>query len=184
MKSDHAPETVAAQALGWVDPATRAITPPVHFSTTYERDPDNQFRSGRNYSRPDNPTYDQPEAVLAQLEGGAAAMLFSSGVASATALFQTLAPGDHVVAPTVMYWSLRNWILSFAKNWGVAVDFVDMSNLDAVRRAVTSGRTKLVWAETPANPLWNVTDIAAVAEIARAAGATFAVDSTAATPVF
>ncbi len=177
-------ETIAAQALGWVDQTTRAITPPVHFSSTYERDADNAYRSGRNYSRTDNPTYDQPEAVLANLEGGAAAMLFASGMAAATAVFQTLAPGDHIIAPSVMYWSLRNWLLAFAKQWGLGLSLVDMRDANAIKRAVVAGRTKLVWVETPANPLWHVTDIAAAVEIAHAAGATIAIDSTAATPVF
>src|SRR5205814_1559286 len=101
----------------------------------------------------------------------------------ATAVFQALQPGDHVVAPKVMYWSLRNWIAGFANTWGVAVDFAEMSDLDAVRRAVQPGRTKLVWTETPGNPMWAITDLAAVTEIAHAAGARLAVDSTVATPV-
>jgi cystathionine gamma-synthase len=177
------PETIASQGLGWIDQTTRAVSPPVHVSTTYERDSDNLYRSGRNYSRTDNPTYDQPEAVLASLEGGKAAMLFGSGMAAATALFQTLSPGDHVIAPKVMYWSLRNWLIAFAKQWQLGLDLVDMRDASAVKRAIVPGRTKLIWAETPANPMWDVTDIAAVAEIAHAAGARFAVDSTAATPV-
>src|SRR5579862_5658743 len=115
-ETPSSPETIAAQALGWVDQTTRAITPPVHFSTTYERDADNQYRSGRNYSRPDNPSYDQPEAVLARLEGGKAAMVFASGMAAATIVFQALSPGDHIVAPQVMYWSLRNWMIAFARH--------------------------------------------------------------------
>jgi cystathionine gamma-synthase len=178
-----APETVAAQGLGWVDETTRAISPPVHVSTTYERDADNEYRSGRNYSRTDNPSYDQPEAVLAALEGGKEAMVFASGMAAATTLFQTLSPGDHIIAPKVMYWSLRNWIATSAERWQIGLAFVDMRDTRAIKAAIVPGRTKLVWAETPANPLWHVTDIAAAAEIAHAAGARLAVDSTAATPV-
>jgi cystathionine gamma-synthase len=177
------PATVAAQALGWVDETTRAVSPPLHLSTTYLRDEDNLYRSGRNYARADNPAFDQPEAVLAALEGGEAALLLASGMAAATSLFQALKPGDHVVAPKVMYWSLRNWLANFATQWGLKVDFVDMTDLDAVGRTVRRGETKLVWAETPANPLWHITDLSAVAEIAHAAGARLAVDSTVATPV-
>ena len=177
------PATVAAQALGWVDETTRAVSPPLHLSTTYLRDEDNLYRSGRNYARADNPAFDQPQAVLAALEGGEAALLLASGMAAATSVFQALKPGDHVVAPKVMYWSLRNWLANFATQWGLKVDFVDMTDLDAVKRAVRRGKTKLVWAETPANPLWHITDLAAVAEIAHAAGARLAVDSTVATPV-
>jgi cystathionine gamma-synthase len=177
------PDTIAAQALGWVDEATRAVIPPLHLSSTYLRDPDNQYRSGRIYARADNPAYDQPEAVLCALEGGAQALLFASGMAAATAVFQALQPGDHVLAPKVMYWSLRNWLTGFATGWGLDVELVDMDRPDAVRAALRPGRTKLVWIETPANPLWTVTDIAATAALAHAAGALLAVDSTVATPV-
>ena len=169
--------------MGTVDAETKAIVPPLHTATTFIRDPDNRYRSGRVYGRDDNPTYDHAEALLAALEGGSEALVFASGMAAATAAFQALAPGDHVVAPNVMYWALRNWLMDFAKRWGLAVDLVDMDRLEAVRAAVVPGRTKLVWIETPANPTWVTTDIAAVAAIAHAAGARLAIDSTAATPV-
>jgi len=178
-----APETLAAQALGWIDPATKAIVPPVHMSSTFVRDEDNQYRSGRGYIRADNPSFDQAEALLSALEGGAASLLFASGMAAATTVFLALKPGDHVVAPRVMYWSLRNWLASAARDWGLEVDFVAMDDLAALRAAIRPGRTKLVWIETPANPLWTITDVAAAAETAHAAGARLAVDSTAATPV-
>ena len=116
------PASIAAQALGWVDETTRAIAPPIHPSTTFLRDPDNQYRSGRIYARDDNATFDQAEAVLTALEGGHASLLFASGMAAATAVFQALAPGDHVLAPKVMYWSLRNWLRGFATQWGLRVD--------------------------------------------------------------
>ena len=93
------PESLAAQALGWIDEATRAISPPIHTSSTYLRDPDNQYRSGRIYARADNPAFDQAEQLIARLEQGAQAALFASGMAAATAVFQALAPGDHVLAP-------------------------------------------------------------------------------------
>lgn len=177
------PATIAAQGLGWTDPVTKAVSPPLHLSSTFIRDPDNGYASGRAYARADNPTFDQPEAVLAALEGGAGAALFSSGVAAATSVFQVLAPGDHIVAPKVMYWSLRRWIGEFASHWKLDADFVDMSDTGQVARAMRPGQTKLVWIESPGNPLWNITDIAAVAEIAHKAGAKVAVDSTVATPV-
>ena len=177
------PESLAAQALGWVDATTRAISPPIHASTTFIRDEDNQYRSGRIYARADNPAFDQAEQLIAALERGAQGALFASGMAAATAVFQSLAPGDHVLAPQVMYWSLRNWLMNFATTWGLKVQLVDMTSPDAVRAALQSGKTKLVWIETPANPLWSVTDIAATAALAHAAGARVAVDSTVATPV-
>ena len=181
-KSTH-PDTIAAQALGWTDERTRAVIPPIHVSTTYLRDEDNQYRSGRVYARADNPAFDQAEAVINALEGGGQALLFASGMAAATAVFQALAPGDHVLAPKVMYWSLRNWLLTFATQWGLQVELIDMTSPADVQAAVRPGKTKLVWVETPANPLWTVTDIAATARIAHAAGALLAVDSTVATPL-
>ncbi len=177
------PETVAAQALGWVDDVTKAISPPIHTATTFVRDPDNQYRNGRVYARDHNPSFDQAEAVLCALEKGAHAALFASGMAAATAAFLALKPGNHVIAPKVMYWSLRNWLMNFATQWGLQVEFIDMSNLDELKRSMRFGKTKLVWIETPANPLWTITDIAAVAEITHAGGAMLAVDSTTASPV-
>ncbi len=177
------PESIAAQGLGWIDDATRAISPPIHTATTYLRDEDNQYRSGRIYSRDQNPTYDQAEAVLTALEGGHQTLLFASGMAAATAVFQALAPGDHVLAPKVMYWSLRNWLKNFATHWGLQIDFIEMDSPAAVQAAIQPAKTKLVWIETPANPLWTITDIEATCRIAHTAGALVAVDSTVGTPV-
>jgi cystathionine gamma-synthase len=177
------PASLAAQALGWVDETTKAVVPPIHLATTFIRDPDNQYRAGRSYGRADNPTYDHPERLLAALEGGAAALTFASGMAAATAVFQALKPGDHVVAPQVMYWGLRKWLAGFATEWGLKVTFIDGGSLEALRAAVVPGETRLVWLETPANPTWVVTDIAGAAEIAHRAGARLAIDSTVATPV-
>ncbi|HZH09199.1 MAG TPA: aminotransferase class V-fold PLP-dependent enzyme [Microvirga sp.] len=187
MSSSRSPwskRSLTAQAMGHVDPVTKAVVPPIHVATTYIRDEDNAYSSGYVYGRPDNATIREAEAVLAMLEEAeAGALLFSSGMAAATAVFQALNPGDHIVASKVMYWALRNWLMTEAVRWGLAVDFVETDDLDAVRRAILPGRTKLVWVETPSNPLWTITDIAAVAEIARAAGARLAVDSTTASPV-
>ncbi|MGE3650463.1 MAG: PLP-dependent aspartate aminotransferase family protein [Reyranellaceae bacterium] len=178
-----AASSLAAQAMGWIDPVTRAVVPPIHMASTYLRDEDNGYSSGRIYARPDNPTFDQVEATLAALEGGPKALIFSSGMSAATACFLALAPGSHVVAPKVMYWSLRNWLAGFARHWGLLVDFVDADRSDAIAAAVRPGVTKLVWIETPANPTWCVTDIAAAADIAHRAGALLGVDSTVGTPV-
>ena len=177
------PATLAAQALGWIDEQTGAVVLPVHTATTFLRDPDNRYRRGRGYGRADNATYDQPEALITALEGGAASLLFASGMAAAAAVFDSLPAGSHVVAPKVMYWALRRWLAAQEERGGLTVDFVDMTSPDMLRAAVRSGETRLVWIETPANPLWSITDIAVAAEIAHAAGALIAVDSTAATPV-
>ena len=182
-KQENSPETLAAQALGHVDQVTRALVAPIHLSTTYERDPDGGYRSGRGYTRPHNPTYDEPEQLLTSLENGSECLLFASGMAAATAVFQSLLPGDHVVAPRVMYWALRKWLVESALAWGLEVEFVDTGDLDQLAAAMRSGQTRLVWLETPANPTWEVTDIEAAAGIAHAVHARLVVDSTVASPV-
>ena len=175
--------TLAAQAMGKIDAGTMGIVPPIHVTTTFIRDDDNGYRTGNIYGRPDNATIREAESIIAMLESAPEALVFGSGMASAVACFLALAPGDHVVAPRVMYWALRNWLLTEGRHWGLAIEFVDMSDLAETKAAIQPGRTKLVWAETPANPLWSVTDIAAVADLAHKAGARLAVDSTCATPI-
>ena len=177
------PATAAAHALGWEDEVTKSLIPPIHLTSTYIRDADNQYRSGRSYGRPHNPTHEVPERLLSHLEGGAAAMLFSSGMAAATAVFLALRPGDHVVAPKVMYWGLRHWLMGFATEWGLKVELVDGGDLAAIKAALRRGKTKLLWLESPANPTWVVTDIAAAAELGHKAGARVAIDSTVAAAV-
>ncbi|CAN5922430.1 cystathionine gamma-synthase [soil metagenome] len=179
-----APETLAAQALHFVDPATGAVVPPLHASTTYARDAGYQLPAGHEYTRDDNPTYRLPEQLLAELEIGADARLFSSGMAAATTAVQALTrPGERIVASRAMYHGLRVWLTEWCATWNVELALVDATNLDLVRAAVAGAKTSLVWIETPANPTWDVVDIAAVAGIAHASGARLAVDSTVATPV-
>jgi len=178
------PRTLAAQALGAIEPATKAVVPPVHLATTFIRDADNQYRSGFSYGRPHNATVRQCEAVVAALEGATDAKLFGAGMAAAVALVLALDPPAHIIAPTVMYWGLRRWLVDEGSRYGYRVTLVDTSDLAALRAAMRPGATKLVWIETPANPLWTVTDIAAAAEIAHAAGAILGIDSTVATPIF
>ena len=183
-KPDWGPRTLAAQALGKIDPVTRGVVPPIHVSTTFIRDEDNGYSTGFVYGRPDNETVREAEAVLAMLEqAGAGALLFGSGMAAATAAFQALDPGDHIVAPRVMYWALRSWLMTEAKRWGLLVSFCETDDLEQLKAAIQPGKTKLVWLETPSNPLWTITDIAAAADIAHKAGAKLAVDSTCASPV-
>lgn len=183
MTHTYHPATLAAQALGDIDEATQALVPPIHPSTTYQRAPDNTYPSGNIYSRADNPTYKPVEAVLCRLEHGEDAMVFASGMAAAVAVFQALKPGDHILAPRIMYWSLRNWLGTFTEQWGLEIDFIDMADLTAVDAGIRPTQTKLVWLETPGNPMWNVSDIKAISERAHKVGARVAVDSTVATPV-
>jgi cystathionine gamma-synthase len=177
------PRTLAAQALGTVDPLTRAVVPPVHVATTFIRDPDNEYRSGYAYGRPDNATVRQTEAVIAALEGANEALVFGSGMAAATSVILAVPPGSRIVASQVMYWAFRRWLMSEGKRFSYTIELVDTTDLDAVRTALQP-TTALLYVETPGNPLWPISDIAALAEIAHAAGAMLAVDSTCATPVF
>jgi cystathionine gamma-synthase len=176
-------ETLAAQAGGVIDETTGAIVAPLHMATTFLRDPDNQYRRGFCYARADNATVRQAESVLAALEQGAASLLLASGMAAATTAFLALEPPAHVVAPKVMYWGLRKWLEEDARQHQLDVTLADAGNPEAIAKAIQPGRTKLVWIETPANPLWTVTDIAAVAHLAHQAGARLGVDSTVPTPV-
>ncbi len=182
-ESDLRPETRAAQALGWVDPAVRALVPPIHPSASYERGPDGGYPGGHSYTRDQNPTYDQVEALLADLEGGAGALLFASGMAAATTVFDVLEPGSHVVAPRSMYFTIRAWLLDQGTRRGLEVDLVPAGDLAALERALRPGRTRIVWSETPANPTCEITDLAATAKLAHNAGARLVADSTSATPV-
>jgi cystathionine gamma-synthase len=177
------PATLSAQALGWLDPATRAVAPPIYPSTNYARDENYEKFKNRGYTRDENPTYEQLEALLAALEKGAGAMVFGSGMAAATTVMMALSPGDHVVAPSIMYFGLRNWLVNVGCRWGLKVDFVPPGDPVALANAVQKDKTKLVWIETPANPSWEVTDIAASAQIAHDVGAILGVDSTVSTPV-
>ncbi len=177
------PSTIAAQAGGAVDPVTGAIVAPIQMASTFERDPDNAYRRGYIYARPDNPNVRQAESVLQALEGAAACLLMGSGMAAATTAFLALERPAHVVAPEVMYWALKGWLANIAPTLGIEETFVDATNLDAIRAAIRPGKTRMIWIETPANPLWGISDIAAVAEAAHQAGALLGVDSTVATPV-
>jgi len=177
------PSTIAAQAGGHVDPVTGAIVPPIQLASTFERDPDNAYSRGYIYARPDNPNVRQAESVLQALEGAAACLLMGSGMAAATTAFLALERPAHVVAPEVMYWALKGWLANTAPTLGIEATFVDATDPDAIRDAIRPGKTRMVWIETPANPLWGISDIAAAAEAAHEAGALLGVDSTVATPV-
>jgi cystathionine gamma-synthase len=173
--------TLTASALSSGEPTTRALTPAIHVATTYIRDADNGYSSGNVYGRTDNASVQQAETFIAELECASAAMLFSSGMAAATTVFLSLKP-THIVAPTIMYWGLRSWLGDLPR-YGHDITFVDMTDLDAVKQAIIPGKTGFVWIETPSNPLWTITDIAAVADLAHRAGALVGADSTVSTPI-
>ena len=176
------PDTIAVHAAHGPDPATGAIALPIHLSTTFERAADGSLPHGFNYARDNNPTRAALERALAAMEGGASAAAFASGQAATMAVLQALSPGDHVILPASVYYGTRNLVDQVFARWGLTSTSVDMrepANVAAALRA----ETRLVWVETPSNPLLAVTDIAAVAALARDAGARCAVDNTWATPV-
>jgi len=177
-------ETRAIHAGRHIDPATGAVTPPIHLSTAFERSPEGQYPLGYSYSRDDNPNRRALEVCLADLEGGKEALAFSSGLAVATAVMQGLQPGDHILAPDDVYWGFRKVAGGVFERWPVDASYVDMTDLDAVHAALRPN-TRLIWVETPSNPLLKVTDLAAIAGLARAAGPHVMTlcDGTFATPV-
>ena len=170
-------ETLAVHAGHEVDPATGAVAAPIYLSTTFERNPDGTYPRGFVYSRSDNPNRRALEAAMATLEGGTAAVAFASGLAATAAVFQALRPEDHVIAPTDVYHGATRLLREVLTPWALEIAFVDMTDLNAVQRAITP-RTRLIWTETPSNPQLKITDLAAVARLAHAAGAVCACDNT------
>lgn len=175
-------ETLAVHAGAHVDPATGAVAPAIYPSTTFEREADGSFPHGHVYTRTSTPNRSALEASLTALEGGAASLAFASASAATAVIFQSLAPGDHVVAPTDAYFGTGKLLREVFAGWGLQASFVDMTDLGAVQAAIRTN-TKLVWAETPSNPLWKVSDLGRLSGLAHAAGARFVVDNTTATPI-
>ena len=159
------------------------VSPAIHLSTTYERDDDGALRGEFSYARTDNRNRRSLERCLADLEAGADAACFASGSAAANALLQCLRPDDRVVIPREMYHGVREMMRVVTSRAGVRSVEIDLSDMDATRRALDDG-ARLVWCETPANPSLRITDIAALAELSRSAGSAVVVDNTFATPVF
>ncbi len=183
-KNDLAPETKSAQALRQIDSLAGGLSPGIHPSTTYVRDENYQLLDARHsYGRDENPGFAVAEKVLAELEGGSGALLFSSGMSAAMAVVQSLQPGDRIVAPKIMYWGLRKWLITFCDKWGLQLDLFDPADPDALARTVHKEKTKLVWIESPCNPTWDIIDIAEAADIAHGVDAWLVVDSTVTTPV-
>jgi cystathionine gamma-synthase len=181
-KKTYRLETLAVHAGHGVDPATGAVTEPIHLSTTFEREADGSYPRGFLYSRNGNPNRNGLETALSALEGGEACATFGSGLAAVTAIFQGLQPGDHVVAPRDIYHGTANVLKHLFAKWQVSASFVDMTQLDVVQAALQPA-TRIVWIETPSNPLLQCVDIAALAQMAHQAGARAIADNTFASPV-
>jgi len=170
-------ETLAVHAGHEIDPATGAVAPPIHLSTTFERDVEGTYSRGFMYTRNDNPNRNALEEGVSALEGGAAAAAFGSGMAAAMGLLAALAPGDHVLAHVDAYYGTSRLLRDLFLRWKLEADFADMSDLPSVKKALRPN-TKLVWMETPSNPLLKIVDLAAVTKIAHEAGAICVCDNT------
>ena len=175
-------ETIAIHAGNTVNCLTGEVIQPISLSTTFERDAEGNYPDGYMYTRSDNPNRRSLEKVLAALEHGADACAFSSGNAAGSAVFQALDPGSHVIAPDDMYHGLRNALLQVFKGV-LSVDFVDTTSLDAIEKAIKP-TTRLIWLESPSNPLLKISDIAAVCSLAKKHAIKVACDNTFATPIF
>lgn len=175
-------ETLAVHAGRPIDPATSAVVPSITLSTTFERGEDGSFPNGHIYSRLSNPNRSALETALALLEGGETAFAFASGQAATAAVFDLLSTGDHAILPEDVFHGTRNLARQVMGRWGLALDLVDMTDLAAIENAIRPN-TRLIWVETPSNPQLKITDIAAVAALAKRQGALCAVDNTWATPL-
>ncbi|MGR0320975.1 cystathionine gamma-synthase [Agromyces sp. ZXT2-3] len=183
MQHDARFDTRAVHAGQDFDPTTGAVIPPIHVTSTYAQDGIGGLRGGYEYSRGGNPTRTALETQLAALEGGIRGLSFASGLAAEDALLRTvLQPGDHVVIGDDVYGGTHRLIRRIFGDWGVRHSTVDTSDLDAVRDAIELGTTKVLWVETPSNPLMKISDIAALAELGDEAGLTVVVDNTFASP--
>ncbi len=175
-------ETLAVHAGQPIDAATGSVTGPIYLSTNYERDIEGGYPRGFSYSRSDNPNRSALETCVAALEGGDRALAFSSGIAVATALLQTLRPGDHILAPNDVYHGFKKVLSTVFANAGLHTTYVDMSDPANVAASLHPN-TKLIWIETPSNPMLKITNLEEIALLAREAGVTTVCDGTLATPV-
>src|SRR5467141_4491063 len=170
-------ETLAVHAGHAIDPATGAVSAPIYLSTTFERDIEGTYSRGFMYTRNNNPNREALEHGVSVLEGGEAAAAFGSGTAAAMALFQALAPGDHVLAHVDAYYGTSRLLREIFLRWGLEADFIDMSDLAAVTKALRP-KTKVAWMETPSNPLLKIVDLAEISEIVHDAAALCVCDNT------
>ncbi len=175
-------ETLAVHAGREYDLRSGAVMPPIHMSTTFVRDAEGGYPSGYVYGRSDNPNRHALEICLAELEGGRAAVTFASGLAAVTAVLQLLTSGDHVIIPGDVYFGTRQLVTQLFTSWGLQASVVDLTDLAALQAAIRPN-TKLIWVETPSNPLLKITDIVAVSQLAHEHGALCVVDNTWPSPI-
>jgi cystathionine gamma-synthase len=183
MTADYGFDTLAIHAGQDPDPRTGAVVPPIYQTSTYAQDAVGSPRLGYEYSRSGNPTRDALQECLAAIEGGRRGLAFASGLAAEDALLRTVCrPGDHVVIPSDAYGGTYRLFAKVAENWGLDWTAVPLDDHDAVRAAFRPGHTRMIWAETPTNPLLSIADIAGLAGLAHEYDALLAVDNTFASP--
>jgi cystathionine gamma-synthase len=171
-------DTILAQISHFIDPGTGALVPPIHTSTTFARNQNYELMGNYIYGRYQSPTYDPVEQLVAELEEAEEAKIFSSGLAAATAVFETVRGGRQILAPTVMYHGLQDWLRRLGERRGIDVVFYDAKDVRQLEKAIVRGKADIVWVETLLNPSWDVIDIQTTAEIAHGAGAALVVDAT------
>lgn len=179
----ESPESRLAQACHFIDQATGGVSPPIHMSSTFARNDRYEFDGDYSYARSGNPSWAVLEQVCAELDNGADALCFASGMAAVCAFFETVNSGEHIVAPRIMYHGAQDWLRRISEKRGIGLSYFDATDADDLARQLQPGRTSVVWIETPTNPTWDVIDIAAAARLAHDAGAVLAVDGTVASPV-
>jgi cystathionine gamma-synthase len=181
--STDSPESRLAQACHYIDQVTGGISPPIQMSTTYARDANYQHIGDYSYARSSNPSWEVLERVCADLDNGADALCFASGMAAVCAFFETVNTGEHVVAPRIMYHGTQDWLRRISEKRGIGLSLFDAADADDLARKVQPGKTAVLWIESAVNPTWDVIDIAEAARVAHAAGAILAVDATVSSPV-
>ena len=174
---ERSPNTDAVQGAHFIDPGTGAIVSPIHPATTFARDEDLELVGDHSYRRSGSPAFEAVEALAARLDGGAGAKVFASGLAACSAVLETVSPGGHVVAPTIMYHGAQDRLRDLEQR-GMGLTLFDATEPAALEAAIRPGETEIVWIETPLNPTWDIIDIGAAAEAAHGAGAALVVDST------
>ena len=180
---DLSMETRIAQACHYIDQATGGIVPPLQLSTTYARDAAYEYIGDYSYSRKGSPSWEMLEKACCELDGGADALCFSSGMAAICTVFETVNSGEHVAAPRIMYHGAQDWMRRISERRSIGLTLFDAGDPEGLQKAIQPGKTSIVWIESPVNPTWDVIDIAAAAEVAHAAGALLVVDATVASPV-
>ncbi len=175
--------TILAQANHYINPSSGGIVPPIDASVTFARDSNLELVGDYVYGRYDNPTYEQLESIVCELEGGREALFFASGLAAIAAVFETVKMGEHIAAPSVMYHGTVDWLKRISERRKIELTLFDPTDPANLARSLIPGKTSVVWIESPINPSWDVIDIEQAAKDAHAAGAILAVDCTAASPI-